>query len=378
MTGNKELSPQEIKRYSRHLTLPQVGIQGQQRLKAARILLIGVGGLGSPIAMYLAAAGVGHIGLVDFDVVDFSNLQRQIIHFSNDVGKSKLESATDKIAALNPDIEVTNYNTRLTAANAEEICQNYDILIDGSDNFPTRYLVNDVSVLLKKPYVYGSIFRFEGQISVFDSEHGPCYRCLYPSPPAPGKVPNCAAGGVLGVLPGIVGVIQATETIKLILDEGDSLRGRLLLVDALAMNFRELKIKKNYDCPICGENPTIFSLKQENDFCPAPQDLIPKITPKELQRRLQQQQPLLLIDVREPHEYDICHIPQAMLIPLKQLNSRLGELDKDVDIVVHCYSGQRSQKAVAILQQQGYYNIKNLEGGILAWADQIDPSIPKY
>jgi len=377
------LNNEEILRYSRHLIMPEVGMAGQQKLKAARVLCIGAGGLGSPLALYLAAAGVGTLGLVDFDVVDFTNLQRQIIHTVNDVGRPKLDSAEEKLGAINPLVNVYKFETRLNSANALDIFRNFDIIADGTDNFPTRYLVNDACVLSGKPNVYASIFRFEGQASVFATEQGPCYRCLYPEPPPPGLVPSCAEGGVLGILPGLLGVIQATEVIKLILGSGEPLIGRLLLVDALGMRFRELRLRKNPDCPVCGTNPTVRELIDYNQFCgirgeeaPATSS-VPEIRPEELKARLDAGNDIFILDVREPHEYQICDIG-GYLIPLGDLPARMNELDSSREIVAHCRSGVRSAKAVALLRQSGFSRVKNLAGGILAWSDKVDPSLPKY
>jgi adenylyltransferase/sulfurtransferase len=378
------LSKDEILRYSRHLIMPEVGMEGQQKLKAARVLCIGTGGLGSPLALYLAAAGVGTLGLVDFDVVDFTNLQRQVIHFSSDVGRPKLQSAKEKIAAINPYINVKTFETRLTSENALKIFEDFDIIVDGTDNFPTRFLVNDACVFTGKPNVYGSIFRFEGQASVFATKDGPCYRCLYPEPPPPGLVPTCAEGGVLGILPGLVGLIQATEAIKLILGKGEPLIGRLLLVDALGMRFRELKLRKNPDCVVCGKHPTVTKLIDYEEFCglrgqeqPVANTRIPEITVEELKQRLDAKDDLFILDVREPHEYQICNL-NGYLIPLNDLPKRVNELDPSKDMVVHCRSGGRSAKAVEFLRQAGFTKAKNLTGGILAWADRIDPKVPKY
>lgn len=380
------LSNEEVLRYSRHLIMPEVGMDGQQKLKAARVLCIGTGGLGSPLALYLAAAGVGTIGLVDFDVVDFTNLQRQIIHFTSDVGRSKLQSATEKIGAINPFVQVKTFNTKLTSENALQIFAGFDIIIDGTDNFPTRFLVNDACVFTGKPNVYGSIFRFEGQASVFAAKDGPCYRCLYPEPPPPGLVPSCAEGGVLGILPGLVGLIQATEAIKLILGSGEPLIGRLLLVDALGMKFRELKLRKNPDCVVCGKHPTVTKLIDYEEFCglrgqetpvATTQPGVPEITVEELKQQLDARQDVFILDVREPHEYKICNL-NGYLIPLGDLSKRVQELDPGRETVVHCRSGVRSAKAVAFLQQSGFSKVKNLKGGILAWADRIDPNVPKY
>ena len=378
------LTNDEILRYSRHLIMPEVGMDGQQKLKAARVLCIGAGGLGSPLALYLAAAGVGTLGIVDFDVVDFTNLQRQIIHSTADVGRRKLDSAADKLKAINPYINLRTFETRLSSENALELFRDFDIVADGTDNFPTRYLVNDACVLTGKPNVYGSIFRFEGQASVFGSEEGPCYRCLYPEPPPPGLVPSCAEGGVLGILPGLVGVIQATEVIKLILGKGEPLIGRLLLIDALGMKFRELKLRKNPDCPACGSHPTITKLIDYNEFCgtrgeekPVVETGIPEMQVEDLKRRLDAGDNLFVLDVREPHEYQICNIG-GYLIPLGDLPKRVNELDSSREIVAHCRSGVRSAKAVGFLQQSGFKKVHNLAGGILAWADRVDPKMPKY
>jgi len=385
-----QLSNNEIARYSRHLLLPEVGLEGQQKLKAAKVLCVGTGGLGSPLAFYLAAAGIGTLGLVDFDVVDESNLQRQIIHTTKDVGRPKIDSAAEKLKALNPYMNVVKHETMLTSANALEIIRDYDIVADGTDNFPTRYLVNDACVITGKPNAYGSIFRFEGQASVFATKEGPCYRCLYPEPPPPGLVPSCAEGGVLGILPGLVGVIQATEVIKLILGKGEPLIGRLLLVDSLGMHFRELKLRKNPDCPVCGTNPTVTKLIDYNQFCgitpepkaesvtgPTVQNGIPQISPVELKRRLDAGDDLFVLDVREPHEYQIANLG-AKLIPLGELPNRLGELDSNREIVVHCKSGGRSQKASELLAQNGFKKLHNLAGGINGWATDVDPKVPKY
>jgi sulfur-carrier protein adenylyltransferase/sulfurtransferase len=378
------LTNDEILRYSRHLIMPEVGMEGQQKLKAAKVLCIGAGGLGSPLALYLAAAGVGTLGIVDFDVVDFTNLQRQIIHSTADVGRPKLDSAAEKLKAINPFIDLRTFNTRLSSENALDLFREFDIVADGTDNFPTRYLVNDACVLTGKPNVYGSIFRFEGQASVFATEQGPCYRCLYPEPPPPGLVPSCAEGGVLGILPGLVGVMQATEAIKLILGIGDPLIGRLLLIDALGMKFRELKLRKNPDCPACGRNRTITRLIDYNEFCgirgeetPVSTTGIPTMQVEELKRRLDAGDNLFVLDVREPHEYQICNI-NGYLIPLGDLPKRVSELDSSREIVAHCRSGVRSGKAVEFLQQAGFKKVHNLAGGILAWADRIDPKMPKY
>ena len=377
------LSNEEVLRYSRHLIMPEVGMEGQQKLKAARVLCIGTGGLGSPLALYLSAAGVGTIGLVDFDVVDFTNLQRQVIHFTSDVGRPKLESAKEKIAAINPFVNVKTFNTKLTSENALQIFADFDIIVDGTDNFPTRFLVNDACVMTGKPNVYGSIFRFEGQASVFAAKDGPCYRCLYPEPPPPGLVPSCAEGGVLGILPGLVGLIQATETIKLIMGSGQPLIGRLLLVDALGMKFRELKLRKNPDCAVCGTNPTVTKLIDYEEFCglrgqeQPVSNGVPEISVEELKQRLDAKEDFVLLDVREPHEYNICNL-SGVLIPLNDLPRRMNELDPNKEMVIHCRSGARSARAVGFLQQAGFSKTKNLAGGILAWADRIDPNMPKY
>ena len=378
-----QLSNEEIQRYSRHLIMPEVAMQGQRKLKAASVLMIGAGGLGSPLGLYLAAAGVGHVGLVDFDVVDFSNLQRQIIHGTSWVGQPKLASARARMLDLNPHVQVDTYAEPLSSANALKLFAGYDVIVDGTDNFPTRYLVNDACVLTGKPNVYGSIFRFEGQASVFDARQGPCYRCLYPEPPPPGLVPSCAEGGVLGVLPGIIGTIQATETIKLILGQGEPLIGRLLLYDALEMRFRELKLRKNPDCPICGERPTVTELIDYEAFCGiVPEENLGKeweITPKELAAKLKSDgKDLTILDVREPHECEIVHFPNARLIPRGDLPERIHELDTADEIVVHCKTGVRSAQALAFLRQAGFRKVKNLRGGIDAWARDIDPSMPRY
>jgi len=380
------LSPQEVARYSRHLIMPEVALEGQKRLKAGSVLLIGAGGLGSPLGLYLAAAGVGRIGLVDFDVVDFSNLQRQVLHGTPDVGRPKLQSARDRLQAINPEVQIDLYETRLTSANALSIFAPYDIIIDGTDNFPTRYLVNDACVLLKKPNVYGSIFRFDGQASVFHPPQGPCYRCLYPEPPPPGEVPSCAEGGVLGILPGLIGCIQATEAIKLLLGKGSPLVGRLLLYDALQMAFQEFKVRRNPKCPLCGDRPTITKLIDYEQFCglrgqeaaaPAA-DSAWEITVEEFKDRIDRHEDLFLLDVRNPEEFQICRIPGSTLIPLPELPHRVKELDSRREIVVHCKSGMRSLKATQFLRQSGFRTVKSLRGGILAWADRIDPTVPKY
>jgi adenylyltransferase/sulfurtransferase len=381
-----DLSQDEIKRYSRHLIMPEVGMDGQRRLKAGSVLCIGAGGLGSPAAMYLAAAGVGRIGIVDFDVVDFSNLQRQLLHGTPDVGRSKLQSAKDRLQALNPHVHVDTYETSLSSENALKLFEPYDVILDGTDNFPTRYLVNDACVLTGKPNAYGSIFRFEGQASVFGVKEGPCYRCLYPEPPPPGLVPSCAEGGVLGVLPGIIGVIQATESIKLILGIGEPLIGRFLIYDALKMRFRELKLRKDLDCPVCGTHPTVTKLIDYQQFCgirPEPQMEARamndwEITPVELKRRLDAGEDLFILDVREPNEYQINRIAGSTLIPLGELPRRHQELPRDREIIAQCKVGGRSAKAMEYLKTVGFTNVKNLRGGILEWIDKVDPSQPKY
>jgi adenylyltransferase/sulfurtransferase len=381
-----ELTADELSRYSRHLILPEVGIEGQRKLKAARVLCVGTGGLGSPLALYLVAAGVGTLGLVDFDVVDASNLQRQIIHSTADIGRKKLDSAEEKLIALNPALNVVKHDTLLSSANALEILKDYDVVADGTDNFPTRYLVNDACVLLGKPNAYGSIFRFEGQASVFATKDGPCDRCLYPEPPPPGLVPSCAEGGVLGILPGLVGIIQSTEAIKLILGIGEPLIGRLLLVDALNMRFRQLKLRKNPDCPVCGAHPTITRLIDYQQFCgiePAAQQPaavkngIPQLSVKDLKRRIDAGEDLFILDVREPFEYRIANIG-GKLIPQNEVPQRLSEIDRSREIIVHCKSGGRSQRIAEFLKQSGYSSVVNVAGGILAWSDEVDPRVPKY
>ena len=366
--------------------MPEVGMEGQLKLKNASVLLVGAGGLGAPLAMYLTAAGVGRIGMVEYDTVDFSNLQRQVIHGTKDVGKKKLISAFESMRDINPFVELTGYDEPLTSANAMEIFKDYDIVVDGTDNFPTRYLVNDACVLLGKPNVYGSIFRFEGQATVFATEDGPCYRCLYPEPPPPGLVPSCAEGGVLGILPGIIGLVQATETVKLILGIGTPLVGRLMLYDALGMKFRELKLRRNPECPVCGDHRTITELIDYQEFCGMPNVEAPAeavtlsvdISPVEVKERLDRGDNFRLIDVREPHEYQICRIPGAVLMPLGELPRRLMELDKDDEFVMHCKGGVRSAKAVELMTQSGFKKVRNMTGGILAWSDKVDPSVPKY
>lgn len=388
-----ELSREEVQRYSRHLIMPEVGMAGQKKLKAASILLIGAGGLGSPLAMYLAAAGIGRLGLVDYDVVDYSNLQRQVIHGTSDVGRPKLESARDRILDINPHVQVDLYQVPLTSGNALDILAPYDIIIDGTDNFPTRYLTNDACVLLGKPNVYGSIFRFEGQASVFYAEEGPCYRCLFPEPPPPGLVPSCAEGGVLGILPGTIGAIQATEAIKLVLGQGEPLIGRLLLYDALDMTFDEVRLRKNPDCPVCGPNPTVTALIDYEQFCGMPahdnslyladQEVgadVPQMSPTELKERLDHGEDLLILDIREPHEWEISNLEPlgAVLLPMGEVVDRLGELDTAREIVVQCRTGARSAAVVRELQNHGFKKLHNLDGGINRWAREIDPNLPVY
>ena len=388
-----ELSHEEVQRYSRHLIMPEVGMEGQKKLKAAAVLLIGAGGLGSPLAMYLAAAGIGRIGLVDYDVVDYTNLQRQIIHGTADVGRPKLASARERILEINPHVQVDAYEVPLTSDNALELFAPYDVIIDGTDNFPTRYLTNDACVLLGKPNVYGSIFRFEGQVSIFHAEAGPCYRCLYPEPPPPGLVPSCAEGGVLGVLPGTVGAMQATEAIKYILGIGDSMVGRLMLYDALAMSTTEVRLRKNPDCPVCGENPTVTELIDYEQFCGMPAhdhsefsaaeeegDVVPGISPQELRARLEAGDDLYILDVREPHEWAISNLAPlgAVLIPKGEVVARMGELDTAKEMVVHCRTGVRSADVIRELQGHGFSKLWNLEGGINLWATEVDTSLPTY
>ena len=381
---NTQLSNEEIARYSRHLILPEFGMAGQRKVKQGSVLLIGTGGLGSPLALYLAAAGVGHIGLVDFDVVDESNLQRQIVHGTGTVGVRKTESAKRRLADLNPNVEVTTYETQITSENAFELMRPYDVIVDGTDNFPTRYLTNDASVMLGKPNVYGSIFRFEGQATVFSpKDGGPCYRCLYPEPPPPGLVPSCAEGGVLGVLPGVIGTIQATEAIKLLAGIGETLVGRLMLYDALNMRFRELKLRRNPNCPVCGEHPSVTELIDYEQFCgimpePVQTDLSGEITPAETAAWLQRDDAPFLLDVREANEWEIGYIPGAVRISVNELQSRLNELDTAREMVVYCRSGVRSARAVNMLKQAGFRKVKNMTGGILRWSDDVDPSLPKY
>ncbi len=383
-----QLTNDEIQRYSRHLIMPEVGMEGQLKLKQAKVLLVGTGGLGAPMALYLAAAGVGTIGLVDFDVVDFSNLQRQVIHGTKDVGKAKIDSAIETMLDINPFINVVRHETALKSDNALDIIKDYDLVADGTDNFPTRYLVNDACVLLKKPNAYGSIFRFEGQATVFAYPGGPCYRCLYPEPPPPGLVPSCAEGGVLGILPGVVGLIQATEVVKLILGAGEPLVGRLMLYDALSMKFRELRLRRNPECPVCGDHPTVTKLIDYEQFCGIPAAPPPppaggalamgEIDAKGLKAKMDSGSKFVLVDVREPHEFQIGRIPGSVLIPLGELPKRLAELNPADDIVVHCKMGGRSAKAIDFLKTQGFSNLTNLKGGIIAWSDQVDPSVPKY
>lgn len=384
--SNMTFSQNEIQRYSRHLIMPEVGMTGQKKLKSASILLIGAGGLGSPLGLYLAAAGIGRLGLVDFDVVDHSNLQRQVLHTTADVGRPKLQSAAEHLQAINPEVALDLYETHISSANAMELMEPYDIVIDGTDNFPTRYLVNDACVLLGKPNVYGSIFRFDGQASVFHPPHGPCYRCLFPEPPPPGMVPSCAEGGVLGILPGTIGVIQATEAVKLILGTGKSLIGRLMIYDALDMTFREMKIRRNPECPLCGENPTIKELIDYEQFCGIPSQQEDtslsepnwEISVSDLHAQIQGDPKPFILDVRNPVEYEICKLPESVLIPLSQLPQRTGELDPDTEIIVHCKTGQRSAHAVEFLREAGFQKVKNLLGGIEAWAEEIDADMPTY
>lgn len=381
-----ELSNEEILRYSRHLILPEVGLEGQRRLKGAKVLMVGTGGLGAPLGLYLAASGLGRIGIVDFDVVDETNLQRQVIHGTRDVGRSKIESAAETMQDINPGLAIDKYETALTSANALEILRDYDVVVDGTDNFPTRYLVNDACVLLGKPNAYGSIFRFEGQATVFHHEGGPCYRCLYPEPPPPGLVPSCAEGGVLGILPAVIGSIQATEAVKIILGKGTSLSGRLLLYDALHLRFRELRLRRNPDCPLCGDEPTLRELIDYQQFCGIPQqaaeeaaqERLPEITPADLKARLDSGDSVFVLDVREPHEYEIAKIPGTKLIPLGSLPQHVHELDATADIVVHCKSGVRSGKAQRLLKDMGFSRVTNLTGGILRWSADVDPRVPRY
>lgn len=381
-----KMNQEQILRYSRHLIMPEIGVAGQERLCDAKILLIGGGGLGSPLGMYLAAAGIGALGLVDFDLVDHTNLHRQVIHGTEDIGRPKVESAKDRIHSINPNVNVLPIKARLSSENVMDIIKDYDIVIDGTDNFPTRYLVNDACIFAGKPNIYGSIFRFEGQATVFKPKEGPCYRCLFPEPPPPGEIPSCAEGGVLGVLPGIIGLIQATEAIKLILGKGQSLAGRLLLFNALEMKFREVNIRRDPKCPVCGDRPTVTQLIDYNEFCglgrgqedQANLSGIAEVTATEIKELLNKNGHIVLIDVREPHEYEIASIPGAKLMPLGELTSRLNELDTADDIVVHCKTGARSAKAIRILQQFGFKKLRNLKGGITAWSEEVDPSVPRY
>ncbi len=381
---NVELSGEEIRRYGRHLIMPEVGMDGQKKLKAASVLLIGAGGLGSPLGLYLAAAGVGRIGIVDFDVVDYSNLQRQVLHSTKDVGRPKLASAKERLEGINPFVKIETHEMHLTSENALKLFSGYDIVVDGTDNFPTRYLVNDACVLTGKPNVYGSIFRFEGQVSVFATNDGPCYRCLYPEPPPPGLVPSCAEGGVLGILPGIIGTLQANETVKLIIGKGEPLVGRLLLFDALKTKFRELKLRKNPDCPVCGQHRTITSLIDYEAFCGVQsgwdsfaREEQYEITVEDLKKRLDNKDDLFILDVREPQEYQICNL-NGYLIPLRDLPNRINELDTAKEIIVHCKVGGRSRQAVEFMKQSGFRKVKNLVGGIDEWAELIDPAMPRY
>ena len=381
----QDLTRDEVQRYSRHLIMPEVGVEGQRKLKAARVLCVGAGGLGAPASMYLAAAGVGTLGIVDFDVVDASNLHRQIIYGTPDVGKRKREAARERIREMNAGVHVVTHELALTSKNALDVLKDYDVVLDGTDNFQTRYLVNDACVLLGKPNAYGSIFRFDGQASVFAVKGGPCYRCLYPEPPPPGLVPSCAEGGVLGVLPGVIGIIQATEAIKLVLGVGQPLVGRLLLYDALQMRFRELKLRRDPECPICGDHPSIHALIDYDQFCgvvPASAQPVssgvPEVTAEALKAQLDRGEAVYVLDVREPNEFQICRIQGSTLIPLGELASRTAELDRDRDMVVHCKMGGRSAKAVALLQERGFTRVRNLTGGILAWIDRVDPSQSKY
>jgi adenylyltransferase/sulfurtransferase len=381
------LTPEEIQRYSRHLLIPHVSIEGQEKLKSAKVLIVGAGGLGSPLGMYLAAVGVGSIGLVDFDVVEFNNLQRQVLYSTEDVGKPKVEKAKERLKGINDQIEIKTHKIRLTSENAMEIIRDYDIVVDGTDNFPTRYLINDASILSGKPNVYGSIYRFDGQVSVFDGRSGPCYRCLFPEPPPPGLVPTCEEGGVLGILPGIIGNLQALEVVKLIIGKGTPLIGKLLLFDGLRMEFRELKFKKNSTCPVCGDHPEITELIDYEEFCGSPlRSPLSKggkeggfeTTPEELKKRMDQGVKIKILDVRENHEYKICRIDGSQLIPLGELSHRLSDLDSNLEIVVHCHYESRSVEAVKILRENGFQNVKWLKGGIDAWSEKIDSSVPRY
>ncbi len=377
------LSREEMRRYGRHLIMPEFGLDGQQKLKNSSVLIIGAGGLGSPSSLYLAAAGVGRIGLVDHDRVDYTNLQRQILYTTSDVGRPKLQAAAERLRAENPDIEIRTHQEVLNSKNALDILRDYDIILDGTDNFPTRYLVNDACVLLGKPNIYGSIFRFEGQASVFYAKEGPCYRCIYPQPPPPNLVPSCAEGGVLGVLPGIIGLIQATETVKMILGKGEPLIGRLLYFDALKMSFREFKIQKNKDCPVCGENPTVRELIDYEGFCGITPERTHmeeelQVTPEAVQERLRKGDSLMLLDVREPVEYAICKLPNSKLIPLGQLPDRVNELDSAQDIIMYCHVGARSLQAAQFMREAGFKRVWSMKGGIEAWSERIDSSVPRY
>jgi len=380
-SADATLSGEEYRRYSRHLLLPEVGLEGQKKLKKARVLCVGAGGLGSPLALYLAAAGVGTLGLADFDVVDGSNLQRQVLHGTGDVGRPKLESAARRVAEINPNVRFVPFETRVSSENALDILKDFDVVADGTDNFPTRYLVNDACVMLGKPNVYASIFRFEGQASVFAAENGPCYRCLYPEPPPAGLVPSCAEGGVLGVLPGLLGVIQATEVLKLLLGAGRPLVGRLLLVDALAMSFREVKLRKSPECVVCGPSPTITKLIDYERFCgvsPTAPEEVPVISVEELKRKLDARERFVIVDVREPGEVRICALPGSVRIPLGMLGQNLDRLSPEDEIVVHCKTGARSAQAVKLMRASGFRNVSNLDGGIDRWARVVDPSVPRY
>lgn len=388
MAINLELTPEQNIRYSRHLILPEIGLEGQKKLLASKVLIIGAGGLGSPLALYLAAAGVGTLGIVDFDNVDLSNLQRQILHTQEEIGKSKLDSAEKRIRGMNPDTRVIKHSAKITSENAFEIIRDYDLVIDGTDNFPTRYLVNDACVLLGKPNIYGSIFRFDGQTTVFIPKDGPCYRCLYPEPPPPGMVPSCAEGGVLGILPGVIGLIQATEAVKLITGRGDLLVGRLLIYDALRMKFRELKLRRDPNCPLCGLKPTINQLIDYQEFCglrsePPVQtngQFEPNISARELAEKLDRKDSLVILDVREPFEYQIAKIPHSILIPMGEIPNRLAELEpyKNQEMIVHCHHGGRSQRVIDFLNQKGFKKLRNLTGGIHSWSLEVDPKVARY
>jgi adenylyltransferase/sulfurtransferase len=381
--GSGNFSADEIRRYSRHLLLPEVGLEGQRAIKSAKVLCVGAGGLGSPVAMYLAAAGVGTIGIVDFDVVDFSNLQRQLLYMTHDVGRPKVESARERLEAINPEVRVETHQVTLSSANALDLFSRYDLVVDGTDNFPTRYLVNDACVLTRRPYIYGSVFQFEGQASIFAVENGPCYRCIYPEPPPAGLVPSCAEGGVLGVLPGIIGTIQAAEALKWIVKAGDTLTGRLLILDALAMKFREVRVRRDAECPVCGDHPTIHELQDYEQFCgtalPATSTVAADfdISPAELARALGRPDAPLLLDVREPMEFRITRLPKSTLIPFGSLPDRLGEIDSTRDVVVYCHQGIRSVRATELLRAAGF-RARNLAGGLVAWIDQVDPTMPRY